>query len=82
VLFEQQLTEFSGPGGRFRVTLMSRHDGAFHEDMPLPRECIDVADAGLGGQLSDIASDIRQVPDGRLVDRVLSVIDLDHGREE
>jgi len=82
VLFEQELAEFPGPVGRCRIAFMGRHDGALHEDMPLPRECIDVANAGLGGQLSDIAADIRQVPDGRLLDRVLPVIDLDHGREE
>jgi hypothetical protein len=38
MLFEQQLTEFPGPGGRRGVALVSRHDGTFHEDMPLPRE--------------------------------------------
>jgi hypothetical protein len=82
VLFEQQLTEFPGPGGRRRIALMSRHDGTLHEDMPLPRECIDVADAGLGGQPSDVGSDIRQVPDGCLMNRMLPIIYLDHGREE
>ena len=82
MLFEQELTEFPGPGRRRRVALMSRHDGALHEDVPFPRERIDIADAGLGGKPFDITPDIRQVPDGRLVDRVLPVIDLDHGGQE
>ena len=82
MLFEQELTEFPGPGGRCRVALMGGHDGALHEDMPLARECIDIANAGPGCQLSDIAADIRQMAYGRLLDRVLPVIDLDHGREE
>jgi hypothetical protein len=38
MLFEQQLTEFPGPGRRRGIALVSRHDGTLHEDMPLPRE--------------------------------------------
>jgi hypothetical protein len=33
-----QVREFPGPGRRRGVALMSRHDGTFHEDMPLPCE--------------------------------------------
>jgi hypothetical protein len=81
-LREEELAEFPGPAGRGRVALMSRHDGAFHEDVPFPCERIGIADSGLGRETLDIAPDIRQVHDGRLVDRVVPVIDLDHGGQE
>jgi hypothetical protein len=65
------------------VALMSRHDGALHEDMPFARERIGTSlMPACGGELRDIASDIRQMPDGGLVDGMLPVVDLDHCRQE
>jgi hypothetical protein len=61
---------------------MGRHDGAFHKDVPFPREGIGVTDASRGGEILDIAPDIRQMRDGRLIDDVLPVVELDHGGEE
>jgi hypothetical protein len=61
---------------------MGRHDRALHEDVPFPRERVDIADAALGGQSFDIAADIRQVPDGCPVNRVLPVVNFDHRGQE
>jgi len=37
-LFQQQLAELAGTGRGRRVTLVRRHDGALHQDVPFPRE--------------------------------------------
>ena len=81
VLREQQLAEFPGPARRRRVALMSRHDRALHQDVPFPRERIDVADSELGREAFYIAPDIRQVLDGCLMDRMLLSIGLRRERD-
>ena len=82
LLFQQELTEFTGPGGRRYVALMRRHDRTLHEDVPFPCEGIRIADTALGGKAFDIAANIRQMPDGRLMNRMLPVVDFDHGSQE
>src|SRR5262249_44242039 len=82
VLRQQELAEFPGPGRRGRVALMSRHDGTLHEDVPFARERIDIADADSGSELCDVNPDICQVPYRRLMDRMVRVVDLDHGGKE
>jgi len=49
LVFQQELAEFARAGRGLRVALMGGHDRALHEDVPFPRERVDVADAALGG---------------------------------
>jgi hypothetical protein len=82
LLFQQELAKFAGAGRGRRVALMGRHNGALHEDVPFPRERIDIFDSALGGEAFEIAADIRQMTDGRLMNRMLSVVNFDHRRQE
>src|SRR6201985_1552083 len=82
LLFQAGLTHSAATGRCRRVSLVSRHDGTFHEDVPLSRERIDITDSALGGQPFDVAANFRQMPDGGLVNRVLPVVNFDHRGQE
>jgi hypothetical protein len=58
------------------------HDRALHQDVPFPGKRIGVLDSGFGGEYFDIAADISQVADRRLMDRIVPVAYLDHRGEE